>query len=1176
MCFPAMAGTNVHEINPGFPRKRTEGSNLIVEIEGRDLFYANGWGHRYGASGFGIGFKGHEFKYVCNSYNTTGYYNVLQAKNFAVKNGLLNTLTTLDSDTLNYGLQTRDLDTAVYYNIDGMFITYPNSSDYYDPEYKMYTTWIDTKVADRIYLEYQLKDNNGNYTAKLTIVNPNPKVAIWDSAQVYKLYEYGSDSKHARNYKEFMYIGIPDVQLTCNHPQLSGWRYDDTYHYRVCERCGAYVDRDVHHPVDKVTQQPTCTAGGWIYPVCTVCNQVCGPGTSLPALQHVWETTWSSDDNTHWHKCSRCGAAKDVANHAWKNVKEVDDCNSGHYIDWECSVCKKKKRETLRAPGHDYQMQWHEENGVKDAYQQMTCTRCGAVTGDKIYPKVTVYYKLIDDQGKTVFDSYSYGYSTLCEKGKMVSASALRDYINTANSVDDGRGNVVTKYNDNFIDINGKLYKWVDYQTEVAAGSSDPTYAVGKVELQWFNVDYVTVDQDTGTRLDTFSQKVSSGTLVKGSDLGTKDITYNGVKYRYISDTRDTVYDQNVVVFRYVVKDEYPINFDPNGGTGAMASIKATYGKPVQLPKNEFTRTGYTFDYWSRNEYGTDGQYTDQSMVTDIVKDGEASVTLYAIWTPNKYTVSFDNLYNSKKDPIKVVFDSQYGPALSENLPTRAGYTFVHWELDGATIGSSTVVTTPNDHTLTAVWKERLCQVTFKDDPKSQMIEVPYTGKVQPPYTPSKKGYTFKYWSLQPDGAEFDFNTSIVEDIDLYAVYEGNTIDIILPGYGTIQRVYPEPYGNLPEPQRPGFSMDGWFYDTELKNPVGRFDTVPDKGPVTLYPKYTEVTYIINFDTGDPHIEIKYGEYIPTLPTPKRENKIFKGWYYKDERVTAGKPFKYNGNINLISKWEDIICTVTFSTGESFTVSRGSRLTTIPQVPPKDGMVAVGWVDQNGRTVDSSTQILTNLQCSPKYQNKPITITLIDDGKVDTMQVESGKPLLNLPKPEKAGFKFRWWSTSTSGSAYSGIPYGDLTLYAVYAAGLNQVTFDCLPDILERATGEEFGNLPEPIRDGYNFDCWVHADGKKVKSTDTVPHGGEKLYARWIPKNPDPTDTVEIRFWSDGIRINTLDLLRGEILYDQEDPALTEVDDRKFKWWSLSPNGSQYEFGHYVNTDLDLYAVWYN
>ena len=50
----------------------------------------------------------------------------------------------------------------------------------------------------------------------------------------------------------------------------------------------------------------------------------CQPTTTQPPHEHIWETTYSSDNFSHWIKCEGCDEVKDTADH---NLQNSDTCS---------------------------------------------------------------------------------------------------------------------------------------------------------------------------------------------------------------------------------------------------------------------------------------------------------------------------------------------------------------------------------------------------------------------------------------------------------------------------------------------------------------------------------------------------------------------------------------------------------------------------------------------------------------------------------------------------------------------------------------------------------------------------------------------------------------------------------------------------------------------------------
>ena len=160
----------------------------------------------------------------------------------------------------------------------------------------------------------------------------------------------------------------------------------------------------------------------------------------------------------------------------------------------------------------------------------------------------------------------------------------------------------------------------------------------------------------------------------------------------------------------------YDVTFDYENTTKTVI-YKQFYG---DLP--EPTRTGYTFAGWFTEEVG--GEEIKSGDVVEITEDK----TLYAHWSINKYTVTFNvNGGNSLEEGTKeVTYDSTYG-----NLPTpnRTGYTFTGWFIDNNFTGkitSETIVSIAGNHTLYAYWTSAFVEIVFgtKDMKESDVLEI--------------------------------------------------------------------------------------------------------------------------------------------------------------------------------------------------------------------------------------------------------------------------------------------------------------------------------------------------------------------------------------------------------------------------------------------------------------------
>ena len=91
-------------------------------------------------------------------------------------------------------------------------------------------------------------------------------------------------------------------------------------------------------------------------------------------------------------------------------------------------------------------------------------------------------------------------------------------------------------------------------------------------------------------------------------------------------------------------------------------------GTLATCPDTPATTPGCTFGGWNKAD-GTAWDYASDK-VTD-------NITLYAKWTANTYTITFDTVGGSEIAPIT----QDYGTAITEPAnPTREGYTFIGWD----------------------------------------------------------------------------------------------------------------------------------------------------------------------------------------------------------------------------------------------------------------------------------------------------------------------------------------------------------------------------------------------------------------------------------------------------------------------------------------------------------------
>ena len=176
-----------------------------------------------------------------------------------------------------------------------------------------------------------------------------------------------------------------------------------------------------------------------------------------------------------------------------------------------------------------------------------------------------------------------------------------------------------------------------------------------------------------------------TATLTKGTETETKTftVTIKAELYRYMA-----TYDGNGSTQGTV----------PTDSNRYLANAEVTVAAQGDLQK-----TGYSFAGWNAR---ADGGGTDYAPAASFQMPGE-SLTLYAKWTANAYTVTFNAQGGTTASPASksVTYASTYGTLATT---ARTGYTFSGWYTGvggtGTNITSSSTVAITTDQTLYAFW----------------------------------------------------------------------------------------------------------------------------------------------------------------------------------------------------------------------------------------------------------------------------------------------------------------------------------------------------------------------------------------------------------------------------------------------------------------------------------------
>ena len=466
--------------------------------------------------------------------------------------------------------------------------------------------------------------------------------------------------------------------------------------------------------------------------------------------------------------------------------------------------------------------------------------------------------------------------------------------------------------------------------------------------------------------------------------------------------TSSTTIDKNQTIYAQWIANTYTANYNANGGTGTMTSDTATYNANYTTKSNAFSKTGYTFAGWNEKADGTGTSWTNwigkpwQWTYTN-------NITLYAQWTPNTYTVSYNaNGGTGTMTSDTATYNANY--TTKSNAFSKTGYTFAGWneKADGTGtswtnwIGKPWQWTYTNNITLYAQWTPNTYTVSYNANGGTGTMTSD-TATYNANYTTksnafSKTGYTFAGWNEKADGTGTNWTDWIgkpwkwiyTNNITLYAQWKPNTYKI---------------------------SYDVNFFPKDL----WQYTSVAEK--------YIDHRTITKSKTTIADSSVKYGEIAKFTMGAGTNGGVY---YPVDTKLTSGKTYTWsmyiktskpkkiltgqeqNGylNIETTTQWKKITHTFTANNNGSYAFIFYLR----------DGEV---WNDGDELYVHS----LEIMEGTPG---------------VTTVNLPYGSTLGKLSTPSRTGHTFKGWYTAPQGgtqvTASTPVPAGNTTYYAQWTA----------------------------------------------------------------------------------------------------------------------------------------------
>ena len=320
------------------------------------------------------------------------------------------------------------------------------------------------------------------------------------------------------------------------------------------------------------------------------------------------------------------------------------------------------------------------------------------------------------------------------------------------------------------------------------------------------------------------------------------------------------------------------------------------YDQNLTLQSNVPTRIGYTFVKWTTNKDGTGTAYQPGSQYSYNRDSDGGTVTLYAVWTPWKYTVRYDKnvpansssqtVSNMPADQTKT---EEVNLTLSSNKPSRNGYIFNGWQAQingkavdyqpGATLSydpdvKGSVITLKAKWT---AWKHTIHYNANGGDQNSVPTDQTKTfdqAMILSDKKPTRHGYNFVRWNTKADGTgtSYEAKGNYNHDqnggtVTLYAIWTPWVHTVHYDANGGDQSSVPndqkKTYGQSMNvatkvPTRNEYKFLGWTTGKDgsgtFYNPGDAYYHDQNGQTVTLYAKWIQL-YTVKYDGSQPAIK---------------------------------------------------------------------------------------------------------------------------------------------------------------------------------------------------------------------------------------------------------------------------------------------------------------------------------
>ena len=580
------------------------------------------------------------------------------------------------------------------------------------------------------------------------------------------------------------------------------------------------------------------------------------------------------------------------------------------------------------------------------------------------------------------------------------------------------------------------------------------------------------------------------------------------------------------------------VNIKISNGNGDATKEAPTYG-------------WFTAETWADITAGKDVTLDSATTVNDNMTV-TAPTVFYGMAIDN-HTVTFKGGAGENVTNLPTSVTVAHGETVAVQVtPTRAGYTFRGWSVDGENVENLSTYQITEDTTFITLWDTETFEVSFISSSQAVTIDSQFveTGKTaaEPTVTLPEGYFISGYYENGDYTVDYNFNTIITEATTIYVKVDIQKFDVT-------------------------------------------FDAVLD-------------------DVADPATQnVEYGNTVTAVNDPTNENNTFVGWKLKDTddtEIVDLTTYQIKEATDFVAVWARKTVNITFNVSDHAAdgqdivtqIYKGTNVS-VPEVTAAAGYKVDSWYDSNKKEVDLSTATFAqDTVLTPKWAvevtYKVYSNNNFADAETDSEWVAiklSGEPMQVTKTATHGWYTADAWEQIAAQGEYD---YSDfdtvtrvnepITLYGMNISGYT-VTFSAgtginakgIPDDQTVEYGQKLAEdvinaVPVRTDISMEFKGWTIDGTTPVDLAEYVVTGDTDFTALWGKKEY----TVE---FNNPQAIGSFTGSTATVIYGDKVvvPEVEVPEGYELEGWYTSEDyteGTKFDVNTAITADYTLYARW--